>query len=123
HRGEEDRAGWSAVVDDLSVVYYGHLFDATGYGQAARGYVHALHAAGVRISAVDLVRHGRQVRDELVESLVDKGTAGDFHVFHGIPPQWGRLAFPLRNAIGMTVWETDTMPLQWRTALSHVMEV
>src|SRR5262249_20401727 len=38
-------------------------------------------------------------------------------------PQWARLAFPLRNAIGMTVWETDRMPAQWRTALSHVMEL
>jgi 2-polyprenyl-3-methyl-5-hydroxy-6-metoxy-1,4-benzoquinol methylase/glycosyltransferase involved in cell wall biosynthesis len=110
-------------VDDLSVVYYGHLFDATGYGQAARGYVRALHAAGVRVCAIDLMHHGPQVHDELVESLVDRGASGDFHVFHGIPPQWGRLAFPLRNVIGMTVWETDTMPLQWRTALSHVMEV
>lgn len=110
-------------MDDVSVVYYGHLFDATGYGRAARGYLHALHAAGVRLSAVDLMRHGRQVRDDLIDGLVDRGTSGDFHLFHGIPPQWARLAFPLRNAIGMTVWETDTMPLQWRTALSHVVEV
>jgi len=48
---------------------------------------------------------------------------GDFHLFHGIPPQWARLAFPLSNAIGMTVWETDRMPAQWRTALSHVVEL
>ena len=25
-------------MDDLSLIYYGHVFDATGYGQAARGY-------------------------------------------------------------------------------------
>jgi len=110
-------------MDDLSLVYYGHVFDATGYGRAARGYLHALHAAGIRVSAVDLMKHDRQVRDELVESMVDRGTGGDFHLFHGIPPQWARLAFPLRNAIGMTVWETDRMPAQWRTALSHVMEL
>jgi glycosyltransferase involved in cell wall biosynthesis len=110
-------------VDDLSLVYYGHVFDATGYGQAARGYLHALHAAGVRLSVVDLMPHPRQVRDDLIESLVGRSTAADVHLFHGIPPQWARLAFPLRNAIGMTVWETDTMPMQWRTALSHVVEV
>jgi 2-polyprenyl-3-methyl-5-hydroxy-6-metoxy-1,4-benzoquinol methylase len=110
-------------VDDLSLVYYGHVFDATGYGRAARGYLHALHAAGIRVSAVDLMKHDRQVRDPLVESMVERGTSGDFHLFHGIPPQWARLAFPLRNAIGMTVWETDRMPAQWRTALSHVMEL
>lgn len=110
-------------MDDLSLVYYGHVFDATGYGRAARGYVHALHTAGIRVSAVDLMKHDRQVSDELLESIVNRGTNGDFHLFHGIPPQWARLAFPLRNAIGMTVWETDRMPAQWRTALSHVLEV
>ena len=110
-------------MDGLSLVYYGHVFDATGYGRAARGYLHALHAAGIRVSAVDLMKHDKQVDDELVESMVNRGTQGDFHLFHGIPPQWARLAFPLRNAIGMTVWETDRMPAQWRTALSHVMEV
>jgi glycosyltransferase involved in cell wall biosynthesis/SAM-dependent methyltransferase len=110
-------------MDDLSLVYYGHVFDATGYGRAARGYVRALHTAGINVSVVDLMKHDRQVRDELIESIINRGTNGDFHLFHGIPPQWARLAFPLRNAIGMTVWETDRMPAQWRTALSHVMEV
>jgi 2-polyprenyl-3-methyl-5-hydroxy-6-metoxy-1,4-benzoquinol methylase len=110
-------------MPDLSLVYYGHVFDATGYGQAARGYLHALHAAGVELSVVDLMKHDRQVRDELIESLVGRRIDPDFHLFHGIPPQWARLAFPLRNAIGMTVWETDTMPPQWRNVLSHVVEV
>src|SRR5205814_2345788 len=27
------------------------------------------------------------------------------------------------NAIGMTVWETDTMPTQWRNILNHVLDV
>ena len=110
-------------MHELSLRYYGHLFDATGYGYAARGYVHALRAAGVNLSAVDLMRHGRQVNDELVASLVNVEMEPDFHLFHGIPPQWARLAFPLRNAIGMTVWETDRMPVQWRNVLSHVLEV
>src|SRR5262249_20196029 len=38
-------------------------------------------------------------------------------------PQWGRLAFRLPNALGMTVWETDVMPSQWRNVLNHVIEV
>ena len=106
------------------LTYYGHVFDAIGYGQAARGY----HPRAAR--------RGRP----LVGRRSDEATAGrsatiwssrssagdlepDFHLFHGIPPQWARLAFPLRNAIGMTVWETDTMPTQWRNVLSHVIDV
>ena len=108
---------------DLTVTYYGHVFDASGYGQAARAYIHALHAVGVSLSVVDLMNHGRQVRDELVERLLNRPVAADFHVFHGVPPQWARLAVRLPNAVGMTVWETDTLPSQWRSILRHVMDV
>src|SRR5215203_4193518 len=110
-------------MEAIKLTYYGHLFDASGYGQAARAYVHALHSAGVSLSLVDLMNHKRQVHDDLVASLVDRRHEPDFHLFHGIPPQWARLAFRLRNAIGMTVWETDTMPTQWRNILSHVTDV
>ena len=118
-----DIARKDETMDELSLVYYGYVFDASGYGHAARAYVHALHAAGIRLSVVDLANHARQVRDELVESLVGKKITADFHLFHGIPPQWARRAFRHPNAIGMTVWETDVMPSQWRNVLDHVLEV
>ncbi|HEV2801613.1 MAG TPA: glycosyltransferase [Pyrinomonadaceae bacterium] len=113
--------------DKVSLIYYGYVFDASGYGQAARGYIHALERAGVKLSVVDLASNrARQVRDELVESrLVSRGAtaAADAHLFHGIPPHWGRFAAGLKNSIGMTVWETDSMPAQWRAALAQVREV
>jgi glycosyltransferase involved in cell wall biosynthesis len=110
-------------MDDIRVTYYGHVFDASGYGQAARAYVHALDSAGVSLSIVDLTNNGRAVHDDVVASLLGRRQDPDFHLFHGIPPQWARLAFRLPNTIGMTVWETDTMPTQWRNILSHVIEV
>lgn len=118
-----DLGNEEGTMDEVSVVYYGYVFDASGYGHAARAYIHALHNAGITLSVVDLANHSRQVRDELVESLVGRELKADFHLFHGIPPQWARLAFRLPNAIGMTVWETDMMPTRWRNILSHVMEV
>jgi glycosyltransferase involved in cell wall biosynthesis len=107
----------------LKVTYYGNVFAATGYGEAARASIHALHGAGVSLSVVDLLRHGRQVRDDLIESLLGRPLQPDFHLFHGIPPQWAPFAFPLANAIGFTVWETDTMPTQWHNVLSHVVDL
>jgi 2-polyprenyl-3-methyl-5-hydroxy-6-metoxy-1,4-benzoquinol methylase len=110
-------------MDDIKVTYYGHVHDASGYGQAARAYIHALHAAGISLSVVDLMTHGRQVHDDLVASLLNRRQEPDFHLFHGIPPQWARLAFRLKNTIGMTVWETDTMPSQWRNVLGHTIDL
>ncbi|MDQ1613880.1 MAG: hypothetical protein QOG00_3811 [Pyrinomonadaceae bacterium] len=111
-------------VDDLSLVYYGYVFDASGYGQAARGYIHALERAGIKLSVVDLAAHRpRQVRDELVEARVGRNRAADAYLFHGIPPQWARFAAGVKNSIGMTVWETDAMPAAWQGALRQVREV
>ena len=109
--------------ETIDLVYHGYVFDASGYGQAARTYIHALHGAGINVAVVDLANHARQVPDALVESLVDRRIDADFHLFHGIPPLWARRAFPLRNVIAMTVWETDAMPPQWRPALEHALEV
>jgi 2-polyprenyl-3-methyl-5-hydroxy-6-metoxy-1,4-benzoquinol methylase len=110
-------------METVSLVYYGTVFDTSGYGNAARAYIHALHAAGIEMAVVDLAPHPRQVRDTLVESLTGRKIVPDFHLFHGVPPSWARPAFSLPNAIGMTVWETDTMPSQWRNVLNHVLEV
>jgi glycosyltransferase involved in cell wall biosynthesis/SAM-dependent methyltransferase len=110
-------------MTELSLAYYGYVSDHSGYGHAARAYIHALHGAGVRVSVVDLARRRHPPPDPLVASLVGPGSRADLHLFHGIPPQWARLAFPLRNALGMTVWETDSMPSQWRNALNHVKDV
>jgi ADP-heptose:LPS heptosyltransferase/glycosyltransferase involved in cell wall biosynthesis/SAM-dependent methyltransferase len=109
--------------ETIDLVYHGYVFDASGYGQAARAYIHALHGAGVNVAVVDLANHGRQVPDKLIESLTNRSIDADFHLFHGIPPLWARRAFPLRNVIAMTVWETDAMPPQWRPALNHALEV
>ncbi|MBE9571493.1 MAG: glycosyltransferase [Proteobacteria bacterium] len=128
--GSVSASGYSAsdtkkegAMDQISMTYYGYLFDASGYGQAARAYVHALHATGVKLRVVDLANRPRQVSDELIESLVGEPVHSDFYLFHGIPSEWARLAFPCRNTIGVTVWETDTMPSQWRNALNHTLDV
>jgi ADP-heptose:LPS heptosyltransferase/glycosyltransferase involved in cell wall biosynthesis/SAM-dependent methyltransferase len=105
------------------LAYYGHVFDATGYGNAARAYIHAFHEAGIDLAVTDLAGHAPQVRDPLVQSLLRPAGDAAFHLFHGIPAYWARRAFAHPNAIGMTVWETDTMPSQWRSALSHVVDV
>ena len=112
-----------SVTSEIAVAYHGHVFDASGYGQAARAYIHALHAAGIQLSVTDLSPHARQVRDPLVESLTGKTVKEDFHLFHGIPAVWAQKAFRMHNAIAMTVWETDSMPTQWCNTLNHTLEI
>ena len=112
------------INEMIGLAYYGYVFDASGYGQAARAYLHALHQAGIELTVIDLAgNRPRQVEDPLVASLIGQPVDADFHLFHGTPPLWARMAFPLRNVIAMTVWETDTMPTQWRSILMHALDV
>jgi Glycosyl transferases group 1 len=108
---------------EIRLTYHGYIFDASGYGNAARAYIHALHTGGVDLSVRNLSNQPLQVRDDLVESLAGRKIEADFHLFHGIPDLWASHAFRLPNAIAMTVWETDTMPAQWRNTLEHALEI
>ncbi|MDB5600908.1 MAG: methyltransferase protein [Xanthobacteraceae bacterium] len=103
--------------------YYGFVFDASGYGQAARAYVHALHAAGVKLSVIDLAGHPPQTEDALVTSLLGNDGDADFNLLHAIPSYWPGAVHKLRNVIAMTVWETDTMPSQWHVPLARAIDV
>ncbi|HUB14151.1 MAG TPA: glycosyltransferase [Acetobacteraceae bacterium] len=107
----------------LRVTYSAEVFNATGYGQAARLYIHALHRAGVRVAVTDTGGGPPAVHDPLVASLLGSDDEADFHIFHGIPPFWARAAFPRQRVIAVTVWETDTMPQHWRGVLTHAMDV
>jgi ADP-heptose:LPS heptosyltransferase/2-polyprenyl-3-methyl-5-hydroxy-6-metoxy-1,4-benzoquinol methylase len=113
----------SAGPAPVRLNYYGNVFDASGYGQAARLYVHALHRAGVKVAVTDTGAQPPQVADELTASLLGHDDLADFNLFHGIPSAWARSARRLRNVIAMTVWETDGMPQQWREPLARAIDL
>lgn len=112
------------MVRGLSLAYYGYLFEASGYGHAARAYIRAMHETGIELSVTELGENPpQQVRDEFVRSLIGRRINADFHLCHGIPPDWAHIAALFPNVIGMTVTETDTMPNQWKNVLNQVLEV
>ncbi len=107
----------------IRLAYYAAVFDASGYGAAARAYVHALHEAGIKLTVIDTGARPAQLRDPLITSLLGTDKQADFHLLHGIPPNWAGQAYGMRNVIAMTVWETETMPPQWRNPLTHAIDV
>ncbi len=58
--------------ETINVAYYGWVFDASGYGHAARAYLHALHHAGLSLSVVDW----RAVRGRSPTRLSSRWLAG-----------------------------------------------
>jgi ADP-heptose:LPS heptosyltransferase len=109
--------------ETITLNYYGEVFAASGYGEAARAYVLALQAAGVAVRVVNTGPRPQQIRDERLAALLGYDPEADFNLFHGIPAFWARAAYQARNVIAMTVWEADQMPQTWRNPLSHAIDV
>lgn len=106
----------------ISVNYHSEVFAASGFGQAARLYIRALNAVGVRVNVVNTGGR-RQLEDPFIESLVGHDAKADFNIFHGVPTAFGRAAARLSNIVAITVWEATPVPYRWRTALSRAVDV
>jgi glycosyltransferase involved in cell wall biosynthesis len=104
------------------IVFHGYVHEPTGYGAAARAYVHALHSAGIPMSIHNLGGRKR-VSDPLIESLLDRPIAPDFHVCHTVPTELPELDLPSNQTILLTSWETDRLPDSWVSELACAREV
>jgi ADP-heptose:LPS heptosyltransferase/glycosyltransferase involved in cell wall biosynthesis len=113
-----------ARAGEITVNY--HCADipfASGFGQAARAYIRALHTVGVRVRVASIAGRRAEVEDPLVASLVGRYPDADFDIFHGVPSQWTRFLSGARNPILVTVWEADQIPPQWIAPLSRALDI
>jgi glycosyltransferase involved in cell wall biosynthesis len=112
------------------VKYIGPVFDQSGYAEAARNYVLALHRLGVPVT-VDAIRHSAGQPDlgadgEVLASLVDRSIEYDRIVVHATPDTWVhrlRDEPPGMATVGCTVWETSGLHPIWTAACNRVDEV
>jgi len=97
--------------------YVGPMFDMSGYGQAARGYVLALHKLGVPITInavsfeqgkTDFGENGR-----ILQSLVNKKIDYNIVITHLTPEHWAAFHEPYKTNIGYCVWETSKLHPDW----------
>lgn len=109
--------------DSIAVNYFGEVFSSSGYGTAARAYIHALHRAGIRIAVIGAGRPPADFEDSLVRSLVGRHPDADFTILHAIPTFWPRWAYSMQNVVAVTVWEAEPIPPIWHRALNHAVDV
>ena len=104
------------------IEYVGPAFDASGYGQACRGYLRALTDAGAQVVLralsfeqiqPDLGAEGAWLRSILVK---DNGPTGaELRVLHSTPDTWEAIqkGLPPLPTVGYCAWETDAPPAGW----------
>jgi len=99
------------------IKYVGPFFDSSGYAQAARSYVLALHKIGIPITLApvafekdgpDLGKNG-----EILMSLINKDIDYNIVITELTPEFWAQKFEPGKFNIGYTVWETSRLHPSW----------
>jgi glycosyltransferase involved in cell wall biosynthesis len=112
------------------VKYIGQIWNQSGYAEAARNYILALHGQGVPVT-VEPIRRGDQRPDfgrdgEVLDSLVDRAIEYDRVILHDTPDTWVKRLQgepPGVATVGCTVWETSGLHPLWTAACNRVDEV
>lgn len=104
----------------------------TGYGQAGRGYLNALLRSGFPVTWTPMVPgkrwrlylepyEGALPGDPMV-AICNRPIDYDTVIVHTVPDYYARWreTEPGKRLVGMTVWESDTMPPAWHSHFRHV---
>ena len=108
------------------IKYIGPVFDASGYAQACRGYILALHRLGIPITLgpisfeKDLPDLGKD--GAVLKSLINKKIDYNIVVLHSTPEHWSNLREPDKFNVGYCVWETDKLHSDWIVYINDTVE-
>lgn len=99
------------------IKYISPAFDPSGYGQASRGYILALHKLGIPLTlapvAFDKDSPAQGEADKILRSLINKQIDYNIVITHLTPEFWEQKREPDKFNIGYTVWETDKLHPSW----------
>ena len=114
------------------VKYIGPVFDHSGYGEASRNYVLALHKAGVPLTLQPHcfepspppvgTAEDRQILNSLVSQDDDNFDIVIVHLTPDLAPRYAR-QYADKYVISYTVWETSHIHPVWVQACNMVNEV
>lgn len=112
----------------VKVTYVGACLDGSGYAEAARNNIAALHYAGVDLNVAPIsFEQKRPViggKMGLLLQSLQKGRMGDrIFILHATPPNYPHLVKPGRYNIGYAAWETDQLPKDWVPKINSLNEV
>lgn len=111
----------------VGIRWVGPLMDESGYGEACRNYVAALHTAGMPVASrgitfgepqVDYGKPGRVARQTL-----NLGVPCAIQLTYAPPMNFGAHIDPNSYNIGMFVWEMERLPNEWVVMCNRMDEI
>lgn len=111
----------------MNVAYLGPLKDYSGYGEANRHAVCALHAAGINVLG-QLVTYSQESADfgtlgKLINQMVEAQGKYKIKILHTTPDQFNRHMEKGVYHIAHFFWETDRLPQEFADGLNMVDEI
>jgi len=99
------------------IKYTGPVFDGSGYAQAVRGNIMALHKLGVPLTVNSIsfehLRPELGVVGKVINKLVDKKIDYNINIIHTTPEFWENHKEEGKLNIGYTIWETTKLHHKW----------
>jgi glycosyltransferase involved in cell wall biosynthesis len=99
------------------IKYISPLLDSSGYGEASRGYVLALHKLGIPITckpiSFEKIRPVNEKYGKTLASLTNKDIDYNVVIVHATPHHFEQHKEIGKTNVGYTVWETTKLPADW----------
>ena len=107
-----------------SIAFHGYVFARTGYGTAARAYVHAFQKASIDMSVASMDRYNpHPVLDPLVTPYLNRQNSPKLHLCHSEPQGFQHLLDLFSRLVVLTTWEANALPPSYVDSLNQAMEV
>lgn len=99
------------------IKYVAPMFDNSGYAQASRGNILALHKRGVplTLSPISFEKTHPDLGEdgEILKSLVNKDIDYNIIITHTTPEFWANYQEAGKTNVGYTIWETSKLHPDW----------
>lgn len=109
------------------VAYISACMDNSGYAEAARNHIAALHTVGVRVyvKPISFENYKSDLGSlgSLVHTLINKQVNPKIRILHATPQNYPRLIEKGKYSIGYAAWETDRLPNHWVDYINNLNEI
>lgn len=115
------------MADIKGMRYTGPIFDGSGYAQACRGNIMALHSLGVPLTlnpiSFESIKPDLGEEGEILKSLTYKKIDYNINFIHTTPEFWKKHRDSNVLNCGFTIWETTKLHKSWPGFINDNVEM
>lgn len=111
----------------MNITYVGPCLDSSGYAEACRNNIAALHKVGITLNVKPISFEANKTNmgelGALCQSLIGKNPQGKIQIIHCTPENYPNFITKDMYNIGYAAWETSKLPPAWPNLINKLDEV